>query len=389
MFFATSPAPSQSPASVASVAAPCPKSQQAIAHPQQGSSRTSRTCALSLALVTLIFAVDLCLPLGVASAVPYSFAVLLALKARPGWFGAFVAALCIILTVLKMALVPDRGTTELWKVVTNRCLAIFAIGMTTILGMLRRQAEWERKQADERLREHQAALTHMGRLTLLGQVTASVAHELNQPLAAIRLNAELAERAACHADCVPSEILMQLRDLTVQSARAGDIVHRIRRLARRSAFDPELVDLNEIAMNAVTLLNWRMNRAGIAVRIEQDSVSCWVSGDRIQLEQVLVNLLQNASDSLAHPLDRPKQIGIRLVSKDGHVTVRIRDNGPGIPEGIQLFEPFTTTKPEGLGLGLAICRSIVETHGGHIAGTPVEGGGAEFTVTFPIAKREQ
>src|SRR5207248_1317669 len=101
---------------------------------------------VSLALVATVFGIDLCLPLGVASAVPYTFAVLLALSAKPGWLGPAVATLCVVLTVAKMGIVPDRGTTELWKVVVNRCLALFAIGMTALLGVLRRRAEERNRQ---------------------------------------------------------------------------------------------------------------------------------------------------------------------------------------------------------------------------------------------------
>lgn len=368
------------------IAAPCPNSQQPFTQTAHQSTRFFGPRNLSLALVVLIFAVDLCLPLGVASAVPYSFAVLLALKARPGWFGPFVAALCMMLTVLKMAIVPDRGTTELWKVVTNRCLAIFAIGMTTILGILRRRAERERERADGRLREHQAALAHMGRLTLLGQVAASVAHELNQPLAAIRLNAELAERAIGERTVPHHELSNQLRELSVQSARAGAIVHSIRRMARRTTAESALTDVNDVVSRAVALLDWRMNRAGITVSIDRPLHLSMVNGDRIQLEQVVVNVLQNAYESIASQTHHAGKIEIRIGRNDDFITVSIRDNGPGLAEGLLLFEPFTTTKPDGLGLGLSICRTIIDAHGGRMTGSPVDGGGAEFTLSIPIAK---
>lgn len=389
MFLAKSEAEANPPASAASAIAPCSKTQHKLARSRRGTSRLTGPCGLSLALVAVIFVVDLCLPLGVASAVPYSFAALLALKARPGWFGPFVAALCMVLTFLKMAIAPDRGTTELWKVITNRFLAIFAIGMTTFLGILRRRAEQERERADERLREHQAALAHMGRLTLLGQVAASVAHELNQPLAAIRLNAELAGRTVARDREPQTELAIQLRELSVQSARAGDIVHSIRRLARRSAFDPAPVDMNEVVATAVKLLEWRMKRAGIAIHIERHAESSLAFGDRIQLEQVIVNLLQNALESLANPSIPSKMIGIHIDRKGDQITVRVHDNGPGLAAGIALFEPFTTTKPDGLGLGLAICRSIIDAHGGRMSGTNLDSGGAEFSLTIPTAAKGQ
>ena len=120
---------------------------------------TSYPKAVSLGLVAIVFAFDLSLPLGVAAAVPYTFAVLVALGAKPGRFGPAVAALCVVLTGAKMGIVPERGNTEMWKVIVNRCLALFAIGMTTLLGVLRRRAEQQNRQ-------HEAELARLARLAV-------------------------------------------------------------------------------------------------------------------------------------------------------------------------------------------------------------------------------
>src|SRR5262245_37301624 len=151
--------------------------------------RAARPAALALALIALVVGVDLCLPLGVAAAVPYTFAVLLALSAKPGWVGPAVAALCVGLTVAKMEILPERGNTEMWKVIANRCLALFAIGMTTLLGLFWRRAETT-------IRAHEAELVRMGRLAVAGELAAVLAHELNQPLAAVCLQADVAARLA-------------------------------------------------------------------------------------------------------------------------------------------------------------------------------------------------
>lgn len=124
------------------------------------------------------------------------------------------------------------------------------------------------------------------------------------------------------------------------------------------------------------------------IRIDRHPESCIAFGDRIQLEQVIVNLLQNALESLANLSTQSKIIGINIEREGDSVTVRVRDNGPGLVMGIALFKPFTTTKPDGLGLGLAICQNIIETHGGRISGTNLERGGAEFTLSIPTAIEE-
>src|SRR4051794_11877063 len=184
-----------------------------------------RPAALSLALVAAVFAVDLCLPLGVAAAVPYTFAVLVALGAKPGWFGPAVAGVCMALTVAKMGIVPERGNTEMWKVIVNRCLALFAIGMTTLLGLLRRRAE-------ELNRQHEADMARMARLAVAGELATVLAHELNQPLAAMCLQADIAAHLAGDGDS--SELKAALREVAEQSGRAAEIVRSIRRTVRRA-----------------------------------------------------------------------------------------------------------------------------------------------------------
>src|SRR5262245_48804959 len=181
---------------------------------------TTRPAALAIGLVAVVFAVDLCLPLGVAAAVPYTFAVLLALSAKPGWVGPVVAAVCMVLTVAKMEIVPERGTTEMWKVIVNRCLALFAIGMTTLLGILRRRAE-------AKIRAREADLARMGRLATAGELATLLAHELNQPLAAVCLQADVAAHLIEKND--RPELKSALLEVSEQSRRASEIVRALRR----------------------------------------------------------------------------------------------------------------------------------------------------------------
>jgi C4-dicarboxylate-specific signal transduction histidine kinase len=334
---------------------------------------------LGLALVALVFAVDLCLPLGVASAVPYTFAVLLALSAKPGWVGPAVAALCMVLTVAKMEIVPERGTTEMWKVIVNRCLALFAIGMTMLLGLLRRRAEARNKQ-------HEADLARMGRLAVAGELATVLAHELNQPLAAVCLQADLAAHLA--ADSASPELKEALGAVAEQSCRAAEIVRTMRRTVRRTEPERGPVDLNESARVVGRLLDWKARRAGVSVHLHLTEPLPPTHGDRVQLEQVIFNLLQNAIEAVVARGSGPRTVQIETSTADEMVCVRVRDTGVGLTDPERVFERFYTTKPDGMGLGLAIGRSAAEAHGGRLSAKAI-GGGAEFTLALPVYREEK
>lgn len=343
--------------------------------------------AISLGLVVLVFVVDLCLPLGVASAVPYTFAVLLALSARPWWFGPTVAGLCGVLTFLKMGLVPERGTTEMWKVVVNRCLALFSITMTLFLGLLRRKAAAERARAEERVREQQADLAHVGRLTLLGQLAAGLAHELNQPLAAVCLQADIAARQAEPGATVRPELRGILAEIADQSSRAAEIVRSIRRMARRADPVNDPIDVNEVARTVAGLLDWHATRSSVTVRLDLGDAPGPVYGDRVQVEQVLFNLIQNGIEAIVERGTGPRTVTVATGPEPDGVGVTVRDTGTGLRDAERVFERFYTTKPSGMGMGLAISRSIIEAHGGHMRAIDTVDG-AEFSFTLPVARKE-
>ena len=355
-------------------------------------SPRDRYALLSLALVLFVFAVDLSLPLGVASAVPYTFAVLLGLKARRKWFGLAVALLCIFLTVAKMGLVPDRGTTELWKVIANRCLAGFSIGVTTFLGMRRRRAETERLTAEEQIRQHLADLAHLGRVNTAGQIAIGLAHELNQPLAAVCLQAEVAAQFA--PDPSPearSEVTKALQEIADQSHRAAEIIRALRRLVRRADPAQDPVDMNDVVRAVVRLTDWHTKRVDVEILLELAEELPLVIGDRVQLEQVVFNLFQNAVDAVVARVN-PSHRAVRVETehRDGSVFVRVRDTGEGLPTGEvnRVFDRFYTTKANGTGMGLAISRSIVEAHRGRIWAENGLVDGAVFTLTIPMAPEE-
>lgn len=341
---------------------------------------TRRPATLALALVALVFGVDLCLPLGVASAVPYTFAVLLALRAKPGWVGPAVAGLCVVLTVAKMGLAPERGTTEMWKVIANRCLALFAIGMTTLLGLLRRRAEAQ-------IRQHEAVLARLGRVAVAGELATVLAHELNQPLAAVCLQADLAVHLA--TESAPAELKAALEEVAEQSRRAAEIVRSLRRTVRQADAERGPVDLNEVVRDVARLLDWRARRAGAGVSLVLAADPLPPTyGDRVQLEQVLVNLLQNAIEAV-EGVNGPRLVELETKRAGDAVEVRVRDTGPGIGDLAKAFERFYTTKPDGMGLGLAISQSIVRAHGGELTAATRPAGGAEFTCALPVYLEER
>lgn len=347
-----------------------------------------RPAVQSMALVVAVFLIDLRVELGVASAVPYTFAVILALRSPSFSFPIFVAGLCAILTFAKLGLSPERGTTELWKVIVNRFLALFAVLMTLILGLLRRRAELRRQQAEEELREHQSVLAHLGRVSLLGQLAANMAHELNQPLTTICLQSEIGLHQLSNLSSA-DELKVPLQEIVQQSRRAAEIVRSVRRLARREQLRVEPVDVADSLGVVAGLLGWQINRAKIDLqtRLPPGPIPNLL-GDRVQLEQVFLNLLQNAIDAVGENPPGSRIIEMELMVEPASLLVSVRDNGSGVSETERLFTPFHTTKPDGLGLGLAISRTIVESHGGQISMANRADGGAEFLVRLPIPEEE-
>jgi C4-dicarboxylate-specific signal transduction histidine kinase len=346
----------------------------------------TRAAVPALGLVLAVFVVDLNLPLGVAAAVPYTFAVLLALRVQAGWFAPAVAALCCVLTVAKLELAPERGTTEYWKVLTNRGLALFSIGMTTALGILRRRAEVARRRAEEETREHLAALAHLDRLHAAGQLATGLAHEVNQPLAAIGLQAEVAARLATAPDRGPA-LVACLEEIATQAQRAGAIVKSLRRMTAGGQTDSAAVDLNEVTRAAVMVMEWESTRAGVTVTLDLKEPLPVVWGDRVQLEQVVFNLVLNAVQAVTGSEAR-REVRVETGAAADVVIVTVRDTGPGLGPGDpeRVFERFYTTKPHGMGVGLAISRSVVEAHGGKLWAANDPAAGAVFSFHLPAER---
>jgi C4-dicarboxylate-specific signal transduction histidine kinase len=238
----------------------------------------------------------------------------------------------------------------------------------------------DRKRAESMLQEQQRELAHLSRVAALGELSGALAHELNQPLAAILANARAAQRMIMSQGNT-TEIRDILEDIALDDMRAGEVISRLRSLLKKGDIQPRPVDLAEIVGEVLDLLHSDLIRRRVTVSTQLDPSLPPIMGDRVQLQQVLLNLIVNACDAMADqpPEDRRIIIAERLSAR-GAVQLSVNDRGPGVAEQQldQIFEPFVTTKEAGLGLGLAICRSIVIAHGGRLWAVNSAEGGATF-----------
>ncbi|HTP30463.1 MAG TPA: PAS domain S-box protein, partial [Anaeromyxobacteraceae bacterium] len=247
----------------------------------------------------------------------------------------------------------------------------------------------ERTNAEQALQEAQAALAHVTRVTTLGEVAGSIAHELTQPLAAIANNANVCLRSLPSGRAGLEEIREALVDIVSDAERGGAIIQRVRGMARRSLPQRMPLRLTDVVNEVVALAATESIARGIVIHTEFVSDLPVVPADRVQLQQVLLNLVVNGMDAMdgVERSERKLTILGQIDLQDGDSAVRIsvRDCGTGLTAGAadRLFEAFYTTKPEGMGLGLAICRSIVEAHGGRLWAVPNEGHGTTFQFTLP------
>jgi signal transduction histidine kinase len=228
-------------------------------------------------------------------------------------------------------------------------------------------------------------LAHAGRVSMLGELAASLAHELNQPLTAIYTNAQAAQRFLDRSRPDLSEALNALHDLGQDCRRAGDVLGRLRQMFRRHETERVPLGAGVLVEHVLMLLHEDAVARGVDIKLDVEPDLPLVRGDRVQLEQVLMNLLVNAFEAVAGIPSGPKQVTVRAYARDGFVEVAVLDSGKGIArnELERIFEPFFTRKPNGMGMGLAICRTIVEAHGGRISADNRSERGAVFELSLP------
>jgi len=250
----------------------------------------------------------------------------------------------------------------------------------------------ERKQAEEALHQTQAELAHVTRVLTMGELTASIAHEVNQPLAAVTTNGNAGLRWLAGDPPNLMEARECLKRIIRDGNRAGEVITRIRSLVKKSAPAPAPLDLSELIHEVLAMIAPEARRHGVAVRTELAPGLPPVRSDRVQLQQVLLNLAMNGLDAMKAVTERPRTLLVRT-QRDGagRVLVAVQDTGTGIaPQHMErLFAAFYTTKADGLGMGLAISRTIIEAHGGRL--WPVANGdyGATFQFTLPSDEGKQ
>jgi PAS domain S-box-containing protein len=241
------------------------------------------------------------------------------------------------------------------------------------------------KRAEETLRKAQSELAHVTRVTTMGELAASIAHEVNQPLSAIVNNGSACMRWLNGAAPNLDEAREAARRIIRDGNRAGEVITRIRALLRKTDAEKSRLDINQIIREVVTLTRNEAAGKGLSMRMELASGLPQVLGDRVQLQQVILNLIMNGIEATSSAPGRPREL---LVSSRPHesdkVLIAVRDSGGGLDgqDLEKLFDAFYTTKPQGLGMGLAISRSIVEDHGGQLWAAPNDGPGATFQFTL-------
>ncbi|MCU1271661.1 MAG: histidine kinase [Acidobacteriaceae bacterium] len=269
-----------------------------------------------------------------------------------------------------------------------------ALGISTVtllvLGLAVLSCEVDRRFEERKLElalsQAQVEVAHLGRVGMLGELAASIAHEVNQPLSAITLNASASLQWLSMEPPKLVEARQALSNVLREANRASEIIARIRAMLKKVTPERALVDANEVVGQVLSLVASELTKAGVTVKTEFAPGTTYVRGDRVQLQQVLLNLVVNAIEAMSGT-NAPRDLLIKTENIGDRVVVQVEDSGPGL-DAIQakhVFEPFYTTKSKGLGMGLSISRSIVENHGGHLSTRRSPSHGTIFEFTLPAA----
>jgi PAS domain S-box-containing protein len=283
-------------------------------------------------------------------------------KGAPRWWDVIAAPICNSDGQPEQVLAVSRDITE------------------------RKRAEAEAHESERRYGEMQMEFAHANRLATMGQLTASIAHEVNQPIAATVINAQAALRFLGDQTMDLNEVRQILTDIMKDGNRAGEVISRIRDLIKKAPPRRDRLEINRAIRDVIELTRGEAVKNGISVRTELADGLPLIRGDRVQLQQVLLNLMVNAFEAMSGVSDGAKELVINTGKAEaGGLLVAVRDSGPRLaPAALdRLFESFYTTKPKGLGLGLSICRSIIEAHGGRLWASANVPRGAVFQFTVP------
>lgn len=344
-----------------------------------GSSGFIRSAALPLVTAILaiaIFIIDTVTPYEIAAATFYVVVVLLSLRFCRIQGVVTVSAICVVLTIISYVLTPD-GNFETG--IINTSISLLAIAATTYLAA---KIESARVMAEKA----QAHLAHVARVTTLGEIAASIAHEVNQPLSAIVTNANACTRWIHAQPSNLEKVAASIESIVDDANRASEIINRVRALSTRAEVKKAWIEINAIVREVLALMQTQFRENRITVRMNLSNDPLMIFGDRIQIQQVVLNLLVNAIEAMNSVPNNSREIRVNSSKSNTRgVTVTIEDTGIGIDPGSvsHLFDAFHSTKSDGMGIGLSICRSIIEAHGGHIWAAPTNPRGATFCFTLP------
>jgi signal transduction histidine kinase len=329
-------------------------------------------------LATAIFIADTVTDLEIAFPAFYTLIVLIAVRFCKKREVVLVGIGCIALTLLSDLL--TIGVPASQAGIANTCISLFAIVATTYLAL---KIEVEK----EATFEARSQLAHIARVTTLGEMTTTIAHEVNQPLTAVLINGN----ACLHwLDAEPpdlNEARKNIANIVRDANRASGIVVQVRDLTKGLPPENDWLKVNELILATTLLIDREIQQNQISMQTQLSDDAPLMQGDRVQLQQVLLNLLLNAIEALSSVSIGSRHLVVASAKKDSEsVLVSIYDSGKGFPPDDlgRLFDPFYTTKSDGIGMGLTISRSIVESHGGRIWATPNSPRGAVFQFTLPV-----
>jgi C4-dicarboxylate-specific signal transduction histidine kinase len=250
----------------------------------------------------------------------------------------------------------------------------------------RKRAEDKLRASEQRSLDAQMELAHVTRVTTLGELAASIAHEVNQPLAAVVANAEASLRWLDRGTPDVNAARRSMEWVIEDGNRASEVIGRIRALVNKTEIEKVLLDINDLVGEAVALVQRELISHQVSLRMELAPALPMITGDRVQLQQVMINLVMNGIEAMQPVTDRPRELVIRSRLDETQVLVSATDCGVGISaeNADRLFNPFFTTKSSGMGMGLSICRSIMEAHGGRLWATANVPCGAVFHFTLPV-----